>query len=283
MSETALATPGLKKESSGITSSTLKIIAIVTMFLDHFAVVFGDELYKALPFLNAGGFEVLRVIGRLAFPIFAFMIAVGATYTSNIYKYLGRLLAFAFISEIPFDLGLYATPLKEVLHETEHQNVFFTLFLGLLSIFVYQKLKKYDLEFLAFLFLLFAAFAAENLLKTDYGAMGVLSIFMYYVFINAPNGVRQAGIVLTTVLISVMFTFSPYIETAVTYSGRTVHMYDLDISARVNMTELYAVFAAPLLLCHKGVKGRNMNRWIFYICYPAHILVLWLIHTLIFR
>ena len=267
MSETALASPGVKKESSGVTSSTLKIIAIVTMFLDHFAVVFGDELYEALPFLNANGFEVLRVIGRLAFPIFAFMIAVGATYTSNIYKYMGRLLAFAIISEIPFDLGLYATPLNEVLHETEHQNVFFTLFLGLMSIFVYEKLKDFNLEFLAFLFLLFAAFAAENLLKTDYGAMGVLCIFLFYVFVNAPFGVRQVGIVLTAVLISVMLTFSPYIETAWTYSGREVHLYNFDISARVNTVELYAAFSSLLLLFHKGVKGRKMNRWFFYIFY----------------
>lgn len=283
MSETALASQGVKKESSGVTSSTLKIIAIVTMFLDHFAVVFGDELYEALPFLNANGFEVLRVIGRLAFPIFAFMIAVGATYTSNIYKYMGRLLAFAIISEIPFDLGLYATPLNEVLHETEHQNVFFTLFLGLMSIFVYEKLKDFNLEFLAFLFLLFAAFAAENLLKTDYGAMGVLCIFLFYVFVNAPFGVRQVGIVLTAVLISVMLTFSPYIETAWTYSGREVHLYNLDISARVNTVELYAAFSSLLLLFHKGVKGRKMNRWFFYIFYPAHILLLWAVHTVLFK
>ena len=275
MSETALASQGVQKESSGVTSST--------MFLDHFAVVFGDELYEALPFLNANGFEVLRVIGRLAFPIFAFMIAVGATYTSNIYKYMGRLLAFAIISEIPFDLGLYATPLNEVLHETEHQNVFFTLFLGLMSIFVYEKLKDFNLEFLAFLFLLFAAFAAENLLKTDYGAMGVLCIFLFYVFVNAPVGVRQVGIVLTAVLISVMLTFSPYIETAWTYSGREVHLYNLDISARVNTVELYAAFSSLLLLFHKGVKGRKMNRWFFYIFYPAHILLLWAVHTVLFK
>ena len=101
--------------------------------------------------------------------------------------------------------------------------------------------------------------------------------------IHAPNGVRQVGVVLTTVLISVMLTFSPYIETAWTYSGREVHLYNLDISARVNTVELYAAFSSLLLLFHKGVKGRKMNRWFFYIFYPAHILLLWVVHTVIFK
>ena len=279
MSENASLTA--RPAGRGITSNAMKIIAVSAMFLDHFAVVFGDRLYPALPFLNAGGFELLRMIGRIAFPMFAYMIAIGATYTKNIYKYMGRLLAFAFLSEIPFDLALFSTPFGELLREKEHQNVFFTLFLGLICIFVYEKLRKVKLEFLSFPFLLFAAYAAENLLKTDYGAMGVLCIFFFYIFMHAPNGVKQTGIVLTCVVLSFMLSFKPYIQEAVTVSGRTVHLLHADIAARFNTNEIWAVFSLPVLLGHKGVKGKKLNRWFFYAFYPAHLLLLWLISLLI--
>ena len=267
----------------GVTAATLKIVAISAMFLDHFAVVFGPRLYPALPFLNADGFEILRVIGRLAFPLFAYMIAAGATYTRSRPKYLLRLLVFAFISEIPFDLALFATPLKDVLHETEHQNVFFTLFLGLLCITVYDKLRERKLELLGFLLLLFAAYAAENVIRSDYGAMGVLSIFLFYVFLHAPRGVSEAGTVLTAVLISFMLAFSPYLQGATTVSGREIHIAHLDMTARLNLNEIWAVFALPFILLHRGEKGKKLNRWFFYVFYPAHLMLLWGAYTLLFN
>jgi hypothetical protein len=269
-------------ERRGTTAAVLKYVAMATMFIDHFAVVFGEKLYAAMPFLNVDGFEILRIIGRIAFPIFAFMIAKGALFTGNIYKYLGRLLAFAFISEIPFDLALFGTAPADLFSAGAfgHQNVFFTLFLGLLSICVYRVLRERNLEALAIAFLLFAAFAAENLLCTDYGAMGVLCIFLFYVFLQWNEPVRIVGTVITTVLISLMLSFEPYVQQAVTVSGAHVSLYHMDVTARWNYIELFSLLSLPLTLTYNGKKGRQPNKWVFYIFYPAHLALLWAVSLL---
>ena len=267
-----------REKRGGVTTGKMKIVAVVTMFIDHFAVIFGPRLYPALPFLNPDGFEILRIIGRIAFPLFAFMIAVGAAYTKNIYKYLFRLLAFAFISEVPFDLAFNGS-----VFETNSQNVFFTLFLGLLGICVYQKLRERKLEAIGFVFVLFAAYAAEDLLKTDYGAMGVICIFMFYVFLLAPRPVFYIGTVLTVIVLAFMITFHPYIQHAMTVTGRQVSLYHMDVYARLNTTEMFAVLSLPLLLRHNGQKGRHYNRWFFYIFYPAHLLLLRGVYALLFH
>ena len=266
----------------GIPTYTLKLIAVVSMFLDHFAVVFGEKLYPALPFLNPGGTELLRVAGRIAFPLFAFTLAIGATYTKNVYKYMGRLLAFVAVSEIPFDLArTRAATLGEALRAWDHQNVFATLFLGLLCIFVYEKLRERKLEFLAFLLLLFAAFAAEEWIKCDYGAMGVMCIFLFYISYHAPNGLRQAGIVLTCAALCFILAFSPSAQPAVSLSGVKFHIFHMDVTARLNPSELGAMLAAPLILAYSGEQGSKKRRWFFYAFYPAHLLLLWLALALV--
>ena len=106
-----------------MTSFALKIIAIVSMFCDHF----GDAF--------VGHFSFLNLIGRIAFPIFAFQISEGYTHTKDLKKYFLRLGIFAAISQIPFSLFSYkylgASPLS--------LNVFFTLFIGLLAIHLWNK------------------------------------------------------------------------------------------------------------------------------------------------
>lgn len=145
------------KKNKGITGSTLKIIAIVAMFIDHFAAIL------VLGYLNANGpkyltsyeeyslwlkehqfyqlmartYEIMRGIGRFGFPIFCFLLVEGFIYTGNKMKYAINLLVFAFISEIPFDLGF-----EGHLFYPEYQNVFFTLFLGLLTIWAMEALKE---------------------------------------------------------------------------------------------------------------------------------------------
>ncbi len=265
------------EKKRGLTTSTLKIIAIVLMFIDHFAVVFEEQLVGAGEF---GGMlqEMMRTVARIAFPLFAFMIAIGATYTKNIYKYMLRLLAFAFISEVPFDLAFNGQ-----VFETGYQNVFFTLFLGLFCIFVYKKLREHNLEIVAFLLLLIVAYTAETLLKTDYGAMGVICIFLFYIFLQTKTPVRQLGIVLACLLISFILEFSTYLEPVMYVSGRSGNLYHADITARFNLSEFFALAAAPFALLHNGEKGKKINRWFFYAFYPAHLLLLWGAHAILFH
>ncbi|MDE2188783.1 MAG: hypothetical protein KGJ35_03605, partial [Patescibacteria group bacterium] len=116
---------------------------------------------------------LLRIIGRLAFPLFAWLIANGAYYTHDIKSYLKRLFIFALISQIPFTLAnlMIGQPLL-------YLNVFFTLLLGLLTIYVIQK---YPNKWLWLATALVAAGAAD-LIHSDYGAAGVLSVVMFYLF-----------------------------------------------------------------------------------------------------
>lgn len=107
---------------AGITSYQLKWIAIVTMVIDHMgAILYPTEM-------------VFRYIGRISFPIFCFLLVEGFCHTHDIFGYMARLGAFALMSEIPYDLAFNG----EVLEFT-HQNVFFTLLLGVILMYVLEK------------------------------------------------------------------------------------------------------------------------------------------------
>ncbi|MCH5198687.1 MAG: hypothetical protein J1E34_07245 [Oscillospiraceae bacterium] len=255
----------------GISSSTLKIIAISAMLLDHIAAAFEDQLSGTLFCFSVGGLPLPRLIGRIAFPIFAFLIAEGASRTKNIYKYMLRLLIFAFISEIPFDLALFHTPLNEVLFETEHQNVFFTLLLGLLAIYAFQMFQKIRLEVLSFPILLILSFIAETLLKTDYGAMGVICIFLLYVFLHAPGAAKHIGITLTLLLLPFI------IKSSASKPGNYIYFNTM---LYYNSFEIYAVLALPFILLYNGEKGKKLNKYFFYGFYPGHLAIIWVIYKI---
>ena len=109
-----------------MTSFALKIIALITMFCDHF----GDAFL--------GHFSIFNLIGRFAFPIFAFQISEGYMHTRNIKKYFLRLSVFALISQIPFSLFSHKFLHSSILS----LNVFFTLLLGLLAIYLFDFIVK---------------------------------------------------------------------------------------------------------------------------------------------
>ena len=108
-------------------SFQLKCIAILTMFIDHMgAVFFPGEL-------------MFRYIGRIAFPIFAFLLVEGYFHTRDVRRYMLRLGLFAVISEIPYDLAF-----RETILEFEHQNVFFTLFIGVAMMYALEKSPQWQ-------------------------------------------------------------------------------------------------------------------------------------------
>ncbi|MFR5765728.1 MAG: TraX family protein [Clostridia bacterium] len=111
-----------------MTSFVLKIIALITMFIDHL----GYAIY--------GKFSYLNYIGRIAFPIFAFQISEGFVHTKNIKKYFIRLLVFAIISQLPF--MLFLSTFSKNIYEL---NIFFTLSFGLLAIFIFDKIINTNL------------------------------------------------------------------------------------------------------------------------------------------
>ncbi|MCR4955959.1 MAG: conjugal transfer protein TraX [Lachnospiraceae bacterium] len=157
-----------KYNSLGLTGFDLKIIAMVSMLIDHVGYVFFPDII------------VFRIVGRLAFPIFCFCLAEGAYYTSNIRKYEFRLLVFALLSEIPFDYGLY-----HELWQPGHQNVFFTLLCGLLVIDISRSFGR-KLGAVAFVILGFLSVAC----KFDYQIMGVSFVVIFYFMKDAEQKYR---------------------------------------------------------------------------------------------
>lgn len=163
--------PFVKLPFGGLRKEMLQLIAVVLMLCDHIWATymsFGDWL---------------TYIGRLAFPIFAFFIAEGFCRTSDVKKYALRLLSFGIISEIPFNL-FYSSRI----FNPYHQNVMFTLLLGLLAIIVIDRLKK-DRSAkniaLSFLWLLLIT-AASVIGFVDYGFLGVMTVVMFYLFRDFP-------------------------------------------------------------------------------------------------
>ena len=141
------------KERKGISGSTLKIIAIITMLIDHIGagvlgilmVVRGlNEAADLNAWIDANStlvitYQMMRFVGRLAFPIFCFLLIEGFEHTHDVKKYALRLLSFCLVSEIPFDLLFNGKIL-----EFGYQNVFFTLFIGLMVMCGFQSVENQE-------------------------------------------------------------------------------------------------------------------------------------------
>lgn len=222
------------KSSRGLTSFTLKLIAILSMMIDHTgAVLYPQHVW-------------MRMVGRLAFPIFCFLLVEGILHTRNVKKYGIRLGIFAFLSEIPFDLAFYG---KAVFNG--HQNVFFTLLIGLVVVAILEKNKKKEAMqekkyryYLVDGLTVFLGMAAADILKTDYGSFGLLLILCFYVFRGSK--IRKS------------------------LAAGIVNLFTMEMQA------LAALSLVPIWF-YNGRKGPSM-KYVFYGFYPLHLLILYIIH-----
>lgn len=233
-----------KKKFGFLSSNVLKLIAMTAMVMDHASVLFiGTEA------------TIWRNIGRISFPIFAFLIAEGAIHTKNKLKYAVRLLVFAFISEVPYDLAFHGT-----WYELKEQNVFFTLFLGLVSVYVLDFLRKRRLGALGVIST-FAFGLAATSLSSDYELMGVVVITLMYMFSTVKTDVRYLGFALAGLLTCIVYKYP----------------YDIGFI----QGQVYAALCVIPLALYNGKRGRRMNKYFFYAFYPVHILILYVIKTFI--
>lgn len=224
-----------------MTSFALKMIAIITMLIDHIGAVL-------IPYDNRW-YMLFRGIGRLSFPIFCFLIVEGFNHTKNVKNYLIRLGVFAFVSEIPFDLAFY-----HKMFSWQHQNVFFTLFLGLLLITLMNKVdQKFKdnimMSSILKIILTIGICLIAFFMKTDYDFSGILIIAAFYIF--RSNKVYMA--------FSLLF----------------IMLYILGEKGQ-NFIYFYAVFSMIFISFYNGKKGKDI-KLIFYIFYPAHLFILYLI------
>lgn len=164
-----------------LTSYHLKIIAIITMVIDHIGIIFFPSE------------SIFRIIGRIAFILFAFMIAEGMKHSKNENKYIIRLFLWALVSEVPFDLAFYNTWL-----EINHQNVLLTFVIATIGI---HALKS-DLSKLSKTMVLLCTIIASITLNVDYGLYGIAIIHAFY-------WIKDKAIKLVTVqILSIVATFT---------------------------------------------------------------------------
>lgn len=240
-------------QSWRINSGDLKLIAMITMLIDHFGAAFlifymniGDNRLKYYDLYN-----IIRGIGRISFPIFIFLLVEGLFHTRSIWKYLSRLALFCILSEIPFDLAF-----RRQLFDWQHQNVFFTLLIGLAAIALMQYKKNFFnnktlanqfFNYLTNILIAAAAMLLAHFLKTDYSWAGVLAILAAY-------WLRSTDLQMWAVCL-VLFFFSSSLE-------------------------VYTVFCIPFIQHYNGKKG-HLPKWLPYLFYPVHLLILWGITSVI--
>lgn len=241
--------PLIKKPFGGLTSDMLRIIAVVFMLTDH---IWATAMN--LP-------DVMTYIGRIAFPIFAFQITEVFIHTSDFKKYALRLLGFAFISEIPFNL-FYSSRF----FNPYHQNVIFTLLLGLLAVKTVDGLKKERrIKNIGLSVLWFVLIAIASVLGfPDYGFLGVLTVLMFYLFRGFPFAwaLQLVGMVLIHGVFS---------------EGQVIPC-ELFGKALEIPVQGFAVLSLIPIWLYSGRKGKGgkVLQYSFYAFYPVHMLILYL-------
>ena len=233
----------LKRPS--FSGSTLKMIALVIMFIDHIGAVivqrtmamegFNHDFWSSL-------YWPIRYVGRLAFPIFCFLLVEGFVHTSNVKKYLKGMLLFALISEIPFNLGIAGT-----LFSLGYQNVFWELALGIMAMLSLEMIEKkksnYWIQVVLRIAVIIVFAGIAEVFNFDYGMYGIISIVALYAF-------------------------------------REKRLMQLLIGAVSFYWEPVAPLAFLLIALYNGKRGRNI-KYAFYIFYPTHLLVLYAIARII--
>lgn len=244
-----------------VTSFVLKIIAIISMLIDHTTVA----LYEVIPGEMWDIYDVGRWIGRTAFPLFCFMIVEGYYHTRNRWRYLGSLILLAFISEIPFDALIEN---NGFVLEFSSQNVFFTLALGLFTVIlidgVNEKVQNVFLskifQFVVVLLILFVSLQ----LSADYGIVGVVLILFIYYFEKMQAGLAK---------INEKFASD---KTKFVLAGIAVLIwlisYDF-LAGRVS--ESFGFPAVVLIMLYNGQRGNyRIPKYVFYFFYPVHLIIL---------
>ena len=223
-----------------MSSFVLKVIASIAMLIDHVAVVF-------LPY-GSTMYTIGRAVGRVAFPIYCFLLVEGFFHTSNLRKYMIRLGIFALISEVVFDYALIPKALWN-----SHQNVFFTLLIGLIVISFYDYIvKRYQAQSVmmntfAVITILVGCFLAIAM-KCDYSYLGILFILGFYIYHNQKKKMAICFVLLVGFL--------------------------------CGGVQFFCILALPFLWFYNQKQGPKV-KYAFYAFYPLHLFVIGLISHLI--
>ena len=230
-----------------LNGANLKCIAMIFMFIDHFnKSIFST--YLMLHDVENGGLYILSkifaILGRIAFPIFLFLLVEGLKHTHSKRKYLIQLLIFAAISEVPYDLCIY-----ESVFEPEFQNIFFTIAIAIAVLWIIDELRKNVKDLYRLLFGIIVCIAAalfSEVMHFDYGFLGIVIPVILYILYDYR--IMGTGLGYATVAAYEPWSFMGFF---------LVNMYN-------------------------GKRG-HIKKWIGYVFYPAHLIVLGLIRVVLFK
>lgn len=275
----------LKEKESGISADALKVIAMLTMLIDHVgAALFAD-------------IEILRLIGRISFPIYVWLLVMGFVHTSSRKKYMLQMGACALISEVPFDLA-FCNGLT-----LRWQNIYFSLLWGLILMTALEKVldaggkTRYAKELtengargagetadripavrIALILLVFMMIA--QLFHFDYGCTGPVLVTAFYLYFRTGRPQLLAGFLI--------FSFSnlctPVLNGVFTGGILDGALADPNVWNNAFATvliECFGVMAIPFISRYNGVRRWKKGKAFFYLFYPLHLLLLYAIRILV--
>ena len=249
------------KRPLSLSAADLKYLAALCMLADHAALVFPDLLSQlGLP---AWADALPRLLGRLAFPIFAYFVAEGCRRTRFFHRYLLRLGVFALISQAPYTLatGIWGG------------SVMATLFLASLAVWGFERAARTARGPAAASLPLLAACVLALFLRCDYGFPGVLLIFALYL---CGEERKKLLVCLGIGLALIYLVYNPLtgVLSLPWLSGPMIGGY---LAAALPVQGLYCLCAALSLVPLAFYRGQHgiQSKWFFYVFYPAHLLGLW--------
>ena len=236
-----------------MSSFVIKIIAIISMICDHAS----DAII--------GHFSFFNLIGRIAFPLFCFQLVNGYKHTKNLNKYITRLIIFGIISQIPFSFFIYFYS-----GSFTTLNIFFTLALGLLAIYVLDKLPN-NLKFIGIILDILIIVLAE-IIKVDYGWFGVALILCIYLFYKERNvksiDNRNNIDILNKLKNNYVFTIVFFILCFIKYYG-----FFANVPSHIVWEQILFTFSPIIfMLLYNGKKGPSL-KYFFYAFYPIHLAI----------
>jgi len=247
----------------------LKMVAIIGMALQHTVLALGDVIPVVLHF-------PLQLAGGFTFPIMAFFLVEGYRHTSNIKRYMGRIFFWGVISQVPHMLVFGIVFVIPVL------NIMFTLFLSLLAIVMYDRMKSRGL--FAFLFIIICLVS----MVFDWGIVGPAVVLMYHIIktekqrrIIPPIAAAAYNLIFVSLmsallaLIVILANAVPEFADVFTDTLYPKTMYDIGVGAALAgiMFPIGSFLVVPLLLRYNGERGRSM-KYLFYAFYPLHLIIL---------
>ena len=246
----------------GASAFTLKLIAIISMVIDHYSVILYPMAYggkiSAMPPEAMVKYMHLRIIGRIAFPIFAYLIAEGFVKTGNIKKYIYRMLIFALISTPAYNIAFGQTFIytEKFVISFIFGNVMWTFFFALIMLCIIKKIEeKVENVFFKSLLVVCTAglfYLLGDIIKCDWHGFGIALVAVFYIF--RKSKIMQMFFATAAIFMTFFKPFS---------------------------VNLYAFLGLIPIIFYNGKRGKDL-RYLFYAFYPAHLFVFALIRYIMY-